>query len=339
MLLLAPGVVGDDRVGRVEDHLRAAVVLVEHDRGDVLEHLLELGDVAHVGAAPPIDRLVPVADDGDLAVVGGEEQGDLVLRHVRVLVLVDQDVLEPALVLLQDLGVLAEQLDDLHQQVVEVHRPGRLQARLVLDVDLAVLALERVGGLGHRLLRADQLVLPQADPVVNASWREPLRVEAQVTDDVAGEALGVGGVVDAEVARVAERLGLGPQDAHAGGVERAHPHRLDDRPDQRLDAVAHLLGGLVGERDRQDRRRRRAVVDEVGDAVGEHPGLARAGAGDHQQRAAAVHDGVELIGVECVEFERVRHVPASVRTGCRAGAATTSRRHVSVPERRYRGAP
>ena len=153
VLLLAPRVVDDDRVGRVEDHLGAAVVLVEHDRGDVLERLLELRDVADVGAAAAVDRLVAVADDGDLAVVGGEEQGDLVLRHVRVLVLVDQDVLEAALVVLEHLGVLAEQLDHLHQQVVEVHRPGLVQAGLVLDVDLAVLALERVRRLGHGLLR------------------------------------------------------------------------------------------------------------------------------------------------------------------------------------------
>ena len=46
LLVLAARVVGDDRVGGVEDGLRAAVVLVEHDRGDVVERLLELRDVA-----------------------------------------------------------------------------------------------------------------------------------------------------------------------------------------------------------------------------------------------------------------------------------------------------
>src|SRR5690349_14069105 len=52
-------------------------------------------------------------------------------------------------------------------------------------------------------------------------------------------------------------------------------------------------------------------------AMREHPRLARAGAGDDQQRAATVHDRVELIGVERVEFERVRHARSSVRRGCR----------------------
>ena len=42
----------------------------------------------------------------------------------------------------------------------------------------------------------------------------------------------------------------------------------------------------------------RALVDQVGDAVRQHPRLAGSGAGDDQQRAVTVDDGVELIGVE-----------------------------------------
>ena len=41
-----------------------------------------------------------------------------------------------------------------------------------------------------------------------------------------------------------------------------------------------------------------ALVDQVRDAVGEHPRLAGAGTGDDEQRAVAVHDRVELIRVE-----------------------------------------
>ena len=58
-------------------------------------------------------------------------------------------------------------------------------------------------------------------------------------------------------------------------------------PDQSADPLLHLVGGLVGERDGQDLERRDALApDQVGDAVGEHPGLARARAGDDQQRPA-----------------------------------------------------
>ena len=79
-----------------------------------------------------------------VAVLGGEQQDELVLRRVGVLVLVDQDVLEALLVVREHVGVLAEQRDGVHEQVVEVHRAGLLQAGLVLGVDVGDLALEDV---------------------------------------------------------------------------------------------------------------------------------------------------------------------------------------------------
>ena len=96
LLGLAGDVVGDDGVGGVEDGLRRPVVLLEQHHRRVGEGVLELDDVAHVGAAEGVDRLVLVADDADVAVVGGEQQHQVVLHPVRVLVLVDEDVLEPA---------------------------------------------------------------------------------------------------------------------------------------------------------------------------------------------------------------------------------------------------
>ena len=146
----------------------------------------------------------------------------------------------------------------------------------------------------------EELVLPQADQAVHAAGREALGVEVEVADHVPGQPHGVGLVVDRELAGVAEAVGVGAQHPHARRVERAHPHRAGDRSDERGDALAHLVGGLVGERDGEDPRGVHALVDEVGDAVGQDPGLARAGAGDDEQRPATVDDGVELVGVEPV---------------------------------------
>ena len=127
---------------------------------------------------------------------------------------------------------------------------------------------------------------------------EALRVEAEVADHVAGEPRGVGLVVDRELARVAEHVAVGAQDAHARRVERRHPHGAHDRPDEVGDPLAHLGRGLVGERDRQDLRRLHALVDEVGDAVREHPGLARSGARHDQQRSGLVDHRIELVGIQ-----------------------------------------
>ena len=85
-------------------------------------------------------------------------------------------------------------------------------------------------------------------------------------------------------------------------MECHHPHAAGASPKQQLDAIAHLLRGLVGEGDREQLvGARLAAVDQVGDAMSEHARLARAGAGEDQQRPLVVHDGLPLGGVEALE--------------------------------------
>ncbi len=67
VLLATALVAGDDRVGRAQDGLGRAVVLLEQDRAGVGVVLLELLDVADGGAAERVDRLVGVTDDDQLA--------------------------------------------------------------------------------------------------------------------------------------------------------------------------------------------------------------------------------------------------------------------------------
>ncbi len=104
VLRLARRVVGDHRVGGVEDRLRAAVVLVEHDGRDLGEGLLELQDVAEVGPSKPVHAVVdeqPVGDvrmrRRDLEVVHrltlGRLHGSLFhRRHLERAVVLDQDL-------------------------------------------------------------------------------------------------------------------------------------------------------------------------------------------------------------------------------------------------------
>ena len=77
---------------------------------------------------------------------------------------------------------------------------------------------------------------------------------------------------------------------------------------QLADPLLHLVGGLVGEGDRQDRvGRHLEVADQMGDPVGEHPGLARTGPGDHQHRPVGGGDRLALGGIEIVEERGLGH--------------------------------
>src|SRR5438067_1779903 len=104
----ATGVGGNHRVRDIENRRRGAIVLLEpHDRGGGII-LVEVEDVAYVGTAPAVNRLVIVADDTDVAFVAGEQPHKLVLRAIRVLILVDEHIAEARPVRRELRRVLAE---------------------------------------------------------------------------------------------------------------------------------------------------------------------------------------------------------------------------------------
>ena len=189
-----------------------------------------------------------------------------------------------------------------HDQVVEVHGVGLAQPPLVGRVGLGEHLLLVRAGLadppGIRLV-VDQLVLEVGHLVAERARVVALGVEVHVADDHRHQPLGVGGVVDREGRAQPHLVGLAAQDAHAGAVEGHDPHGPGARADQARDALAHLGRGLVGEGDGEHLAGLHAAGgQQVGDAVGQHPGLARAGAGDDEQRAALVEHGLALLGVE-----------------------------------------
>ena len=102
------------------------------------------------------------------------------------------------------------------------------------------------------------------------------------------------------------------------------------RADQRGDPGRHLAGRLVGEGDGQDLVRRHVPRgQQVGDPVGEHPGLARARAGHDKQRAALVHDGSALLRIESVEKGIYREGGHLHRVGARTDKAGGA--HAAAP--------
>ena len=316
---LALAVALDHCVGRAEDCVRRAVVLLESDRVRPGEVALEVEDVGDVRAAERVHGLIGVSDREDIAVLAAEELQEPVLGVVRVLVLVDEDVAERRLPPLTGFREPLEHVDGQHQQVVEVDRVGAEQLALVQPVHLRNgLVIERADP-GHVLVRADQPVLGVRDLRVDAAGREPLRVAAELLQARLHDAHLVRLVVDRERRAVAEPAGLRAEDAAAGRVEGEDPDRAGRVAEHPLEPLPHLPGRLVRERDREDLVRLHAAhPDQVRDTVGEHARLAGARTRDHEQRALGVEHRLAL--------RVVQHCEMVVGRGGRGGG-----RHVRAP--------
>jgi hypothetical protein len=150
----------DHRVRRGQDGLGGAVVLLQEDHPGLRVVLLELDDVPDRGTAEGIDRLVRVADHGQLrhrhlgGLLAGREicafhrpptgpgraadqlADQHVLGVVGVLVLVHQHVPEPPPVVLRDVRKGLQDVHRRHDQVVEVQGVRLPQPPLVAGVSL-----------------------------------------------------------------------------------------------------------------------------------------------------------------------------------------------------------
>ena len=192
------------------------------------------------------------------------------------------------------LGLGGHQFQRARQHVVEVEHPAPALGRLVVGVELG----EAVGpppgrspargpGFGRVLLGDDEAGPAPSDLVDDVGYGGAVGLGAQLGDEPSGvledpgrPAAGVGGV-PAE---------LGQRD----GVEGPRPHLvIEAEPAQ---AGPQLAGGPPSECHREGAAGIGAAVARLpGDAAGEHPGLARAGAGDDAHRRGPGRHRVALL--------------------------------------------
>src|SRR6185369_8022649 len=99
VLAQAAAVVRDQRVRRVEDRRRRAIVLLQANELRTGEIAAELREVLHARTTPAVDRLIVVTHDERRALRTGHELHPAVLNGVRVLELIDEHVTEAVLVL------------------------------------------------------------------------------------------------------------------------------------------------------------------------------------------------------------------------------------------------
>ena len=285
--------------------------MLKLDHLHIWEIFIEIEQIGHLGTAPPVNALVVVADDENLAGVAREHAHPGVLQRVGVLEFVDQQM-PPAFAVVGEQAVVSEeQLVRAQQQFGEVDQAGALALFFVGLVNIDQAARQRIA-FALEIRRPLAFVLGAIDEPGRLARRKARLVEAERGDRALDQALLVVAVEDLEGLR---QPGLAPvlaQQAMSDAVESAdrQPARAQQRGafEQRLCARAHLARGLVGEGDREYRPRRGALdFEQPADAMGEHARLAGAGAGENEVVSERRADRFALGRVEIVEQIRNIH--------------------------------
>ena len=297
-LLVASGVVSDDGVRRLQNRTGRAVVRLETDDLRPLEVAVEAEDLPDVRSPEAVDRLVVVSHHADVPVLGRDLAHDLVLRVVRVLVLVDEDVAISLPAEIADPGVLLQEPNGVEEQIVEIEASRAPQMLLIAlpDRGYELVAArrrplpERCGGL--------HAILGEGDARKHRGRMHRGLVDPQLAHDRFHRAQLVRAVADGEGSRKAECLCVRTQQADAECVERPDGELARPLSRERSNALFHLPGGLVGEGHREDLGGRRALRQEIGDSRRDDAGLAGAGAREHQERPFEGRDRLPLRGIE-----------------------------------------
>ena len=196
----------------------------------------------------------------------------------------------------------------MQQQIAEIAGVQREQALLVRGIELARAPERELVDLGFRhLFGRLAAIFPALDDREQGARRPAPRIQVRRLDHLLQQAQLIVGIEDREVGLEPDQLGVAAQQAGAERMEGAEPQALDALPEQPRDALDHLARRLVGEGHRERLVRPRPPGhQQVGKARGQHPGLAGAGAGEHQERPVVRLDRGALRRVERVEIVSCR---------------------------------
>ena len=203
-------------------------------------------------------------------------------------------MLKTPLVVSEQLRVVAPQFVRAQQQLRKIDQAAALADLLVATGTSDHLAPVRIA-LVVKVLRPQALVFLPVDEILNLAWHPAAVIDLEVLQQALDQPQLVVRVDDLKILRQPGFTPVTAQQPVRKAVKRADPEVIDRHVQQRLDAPAHLGGGLVGKGHREQALRRYALdVDQPGGTVDKHTGLAAAGAGNDQRRLGRRGDGLTL---------------------------------------------
>ena len=167
------------------------------------------------GAAPAIDRLIVVSHNAQIAVILCQGLHNSVLAAVRVLVFVDQQVVEQRSFFAPHVREVREQLFGQQQQIVKVNYSTLSQRLLITSIrhrrEMLLVGTRDCCCVGG----ANALCLPLADKTEQVARTKRLAGHVDVAKHSSREALLIASVVDREPGRITEMVNLTTQNANA----------------------------------------------------------------------------------------------------------------------------
>ena len=227
-----------------------------------------------------------------------------ILRDVGILIFVDHDVAEPALILRQHIRMVLEDRHHMQQQIAKIDGIQFFKAGLILGVELGA-AMVIGAGIGHwHALRRQSAVFPVVDDPGQHPRGPAFVIDPGGLDQLLQEADLIVSVQNGEIRLQPGQFCMAAQQLDADRVKGAKPgHALGRLAQHPADPLFHLARRLVGKGHGEDLiRARLSKGQQMHDPGGQRLGLAGAGARQHQNRPVQAFHGVPLGRVQPVQI-------------------------------------
>ena len=271
----AVGVVGNHRIGRLQNRAHRTVILFQLNRRINAEFAHQTGHIAHVRTAETVNRLVVVAHGKHGRAVARHQFEPFVLQRVRILELVHQNMVETLLVMRAQRRVLPQHFIAAQHQFGKIHHAFAAAQFVVLRITFNQLFGVVVGRF--QMLGAQAAFLLRVDKPLQHARRHGFFGNAQLFEQALHHRQLVGRIQNLEALRQLRVAVMQAQEAVAQAVERAQPHGAQRHGQHGAQPRLHFFGGLVGERYRQNIvHAGHAVLQQPGNAGRQNAGFAAA---------------------------------------------------------------
>ena len=128
-------VLADHRIGRIHNGLRRTVIALQAENPGIGIILLEVEDVLYSCSAKSIDALGIVSHNRDVLVILCQRSENHILQEVSILILIDENKLEPCLYLGKSFRLVSQKAVGVQQDIIKVHYSLLLALFLIHLVD------------------------------------------------------------------------------------------------------------------------------------------------------------------------------------------------------------
>ena len=233
---------------------------------------------------------------------------DDVLRHIRILILVHQYIVEHSGDFCTGGRAVPQEYVHIQQHIVEIHHPGLYALLCVKGIYLidtrhfALAVLVYCSGTLTVFGRCNQVVLGIGDAGLHVFGLIDLVVQLEFLDAGLDEPLGVVCVVNGEVTLISDLGGIDPEKTYENGVEGAHIELSGGScTHHQRDSLLHFLRRLIGEGQGENPLRGTAALEYIRNSAGQHARLPGACSRHNQHRSCGTFNCLFLDRIQPFE--------------------------------------